>query len=85
MMGTMGMTAWSKVELGGTGRFSGVESHLHSVHVVIVLLMGTVYIFYPASSLQTGHTAGAVTSPSLHSREKKAPTWESGLAGSVQL
>ena len=51
----------------------------------VVRLVGIVYMFYPASSLQTGHTAGAKTSPFLHSREKNAPTWESGLAGSVQL
>lgn len=67
----------------GYGEILG--SGVTPTHVVTVLLVGMVYIFYPASSLQTGHTAGAETSPSLHSREKKAPTWESGLAGSVQL
>ena len=36
MTGTMGMTAWSRVDCGGTGRFSGVESHLHKPILDIV-------------------------------------------------
>ena len=51
MTGTMGMTAWSRVDCGGTGRFSGVESHLHKPKLDIVVIVRSDVLVKQESSM----------------------------------